>query len=169
MQRLLQLLDEPHVLQPPLGVEPQQVKALLPGDVKAAVQRLAGVSPAGQPLPAQPDDHPFIGLRRVDDGPVDHVVLHQQQVPGTEKVGDALHHIGDLAAQQQDQLVKLMVMVVQLLRPAVLQMEQAEVLVQIAPLAHFAAVQHPSTPFAAQFAYLTALFTILQSEFRTKP
>ena len=78
----------------------------------------------------------------MDDGPVDQVVSHQQQVPGLEEVGDALHHVGDLAPQQEDDLVELMVMIADLLGPAVLQVEQPEVLVEIAPLSDLTAVQH---------------------------
>ena len=126
--------------------EPQQVEAPLPGGLKAGVQGLAGVAALLQPLPPQPDDHPLIGRRRVDDRAVDHIVLHQQQVPGLEEVGDALHHVGHLPPQHQDELVKFVIMVIQLLGAAVFQVEQAEILVQISPLAHFAAVQHRSTP-----------------------
>ena len=127
-QGLLQLLDALHIVEPPLCVEAQQVEPPLPGGVEAGVQRLAGVAAPLQPLPSQPDHHPLIGLRRVDDGPVDQVVSHQQQVPGLKEVGDALHHIGDLSPQEKDQLVKGVVVIVHLLGPAVLQVEQPEVL-----------------------------------------
>ena len=39
-----------------------------------------------------------------------------------------LHHIGDLSPQEKDQLVKGVVVIVHLLGPAVLQVEQPEVL-----------------------------------------
>ena len=144
-QGFLQALNILHVLQTPLRVGAQQVKAPVPDGVEAGVQGLFRVAPVRQPLPAQPDHNPFIGLRGVDDGPVDHVVLHQQHVPGAEKIGHALHHIGNLAAQQQDQLVKFVVVVVQLWRAAVLQVKQAEALVKIAPLSHLAPIQHGFT------------------------
>ena len=118
----------------------------LPGRVKAGIQPLTGVAALRQPRPVQPQHHPLIGLRRVDDGLVDETVLHQQYVPGLEKVGDALHHVGDLAAQGQNQLVELVVVVVQLLGPGILQMEQAEALVQIAPLADLTDIQHSTHP-----------------------
>ena len=142
----LHLLDALHIVEPPLRVEPQQVEPPLPGGVEAGRQRLAGVAAPLQPLPAQPHHHPLIGLRRVDDGPVDQVVAHQQHVPGPEEVGDALHHVGDLSPQQQDQFVKGVVVVVHRLGPAVLQVEQAEVLLQISPLADLVPVQHLPPP-----------------------
>ena len=67
---------------------------------------------------------------------------HQQQVPGLKEVGDALHHIGDLSPQEKDQLVKGVVVIVHLLGPAVLQVEQPEVLLQIAPLVDLLPVRH---------------------------
>ena len=67
---------------------------------------------------------------------------HQQQVPGLEEVGDALHHVGDLAPQQEDDLVELMVMIADLLGPAVLQPDEAEVLPEIAPLARVRRAWH---------------------------
>ena len=130
---LLQPLDGPHVLEAPLGVRPQQVEAPAPGGVKAGVQSLAGVAPGGQPVPAQPDHHPLIGLRGVDDRPVDQAPGHQKDVPGLEEVGDALHQVGHLPPQEEDELVELVIVVLQLLGAAVLEVEEAEVLVQIAP------------------------------------
>ena len=115
------------------------------GGVKAGVHGLAGVAAGGQILPPQPHHHPLIGFRGVDDGPVNQVVLNQQNVPGLEEVGDALHHIGDLAAQQQNQLVKLVIVVIQLWRAGVLQVEEAEALVEIAPLSNLAPIQHGLT------------------------
>ena len=69
-------------------------------------------------------------------------MLHQQHIPGLEKVRDAFHHIGDLAAQQQDQLIELVIVIVQFLGAAVFQMEQSEAFVEIAALAHLADIQH---------------------------
>ena len=62
-------------------------------------------------------------------------MLDQQHVPGLEEVGDALHQVGHLSPQEENELVKLVVVVVHLLGPAVLQMEEAEALVEVAPLA----------------------------------
>ena len=121
------------------------MEAPLPDGVEAGVQSLIRVASVRQPLPAQPDHHPLIGLGGVDGGTVNHIVLHQQHVPGAEEVGDALYHIGDPAAQQQNQLVELVVVVIQLGRAAVLQVEEAEALVQIAPLSNLAPVQHGFT------------------------
>ena len=80
---------------------------------------------------------------------------HQQQVPGAEEVGDALHHIGDLAPQQEDDLVELMVMVADLLGPAVLQPDEAEVLPQIAPLARVLCSRHGGTPFPKSYPHFS--------------
>ena len=63
------------------------------------------------------------------------IVLDQQDVPGLKEVGDALYQIGHLPSQEEDQLVELVVVVVHLLGPAVFQVEEAEILVQIPPLA----------------------------------
>ena len=63
------------------------------------------------------------------------IVLDQQDVPGLKEVGDALYQIGHLPSQEEDQLVELVVVVVHLLGPAVLEVEEAEVLVEVAPLA----------------------------------
>ena len=78
---------------------------------------------------------------------------HQQQVPGLEEVSDALHHVGDLTPQQEDDLVELMVMIADLLGPAVLQPDEAEVLPEIAPLARVRRAWHgivlPSQVFSS--------------------
>ena len=81
---------------------------------------------------------------------------HQQKIPGLKEIGHALHHIGHLAAQEQNQLIKFMVVIVQFLGPAVFEMEKPEVLPQIPPLAHFTAVQHGGAPLSAPF-FLAAL------------
>ena len=168
-QGLLHALDVVHIPQPPLGGKAQQMEAPLLGDGKAGVQSLAGVGPALQPLPAQPHHHPLIGLRRVDHGPVDQIVPHQQHVPRLEEIGDALHHIGHLATQQQNQLVKLVIVVVQLLGPAVLQVEQPEILMEISPLPDLTAVQHGSAPFRPRcLFYFSAPFAIPQAISREK-
>ena len=140
---LLQLLDAVHVMHPPLRVEPQQMKPPLPGQDKAALQLLTGVTALLQPLLSQPDHHPLIGLRRVHNGSVNQIPAHQQQIPGLKEVCDPLHHIGNPAAQQQHQLVKGMVMVVHLRGLAVLQVEQAEVLLQVPPLVDALPVHWP--------------------------
>ena len=132
---LLQALDGPHVLQSPLRARPQEVEAPPPDGVKAGVQGLLRAAAGPHPLPAQPDHHPLIGLRGVDDGPVNQIVLDQQDVPGLEEVGDALHQIGRFPPQEEDELVEFVIVIVHLLGPAVLQVEEAEVLIQIAPLA----------------------------------
>ena len=111
-QGFLQLLDGAGIGQPSLLPRAEEVEAAFPAAVKAGVQRFAGVRPRFQPVPSQPEHRPLIRLRRIDHGTVDHVVLHQHNVPWLEEIGNALHHIGDLAAQKKHQLIKLMVMVV---------------------------------------------------------
>ena len=83
----------------------------------------------------------------MDDGPVNQVMLDQHDVPRFEEIGDALHHVGHLSAEEDHQLIKFMVMVVDFLGQRILQMHQAEVPVQIPPLAHLAAIQHTITSF----------------------
>ena len=109
-------------------IQTQQVEIPLPGQLEAGGQIRVGAAPAFQPVPAQPDHHPLVGGGGIDGHPMDGAPSHQQQVPGAEKVGDALHHIGHLSAQAQDELVEFVVMILQLLGAAVLQMEQPEVL-----------------------------------------
>ncbi len=168
MEGLLQPLDGPHVLEAALRVRPQQVEAPAAGGVKAGVQGLAGVAPGGQPVPAQPDDHPLIGLRGVDDGPVNQIVLDQQDVPGLEEVGDALHQIGRFSPQEEDELVEFVIVIVHLLGPAVLQMEEAEVLVEVTPFAGGFSNEHGAVPpFPVCDLYPSALFALPQPEYPT--
>ena len=88
-------------------------------------------------------------------------MLDQHDVPRLEEIGDALHHVGHLSAEEDHQLIKFMVMVVDLLGQRVLQMHQAEVPVQIPPLAHLAAIQHTVTPLVYD-PHFTALFAAFQ-------
>ena len=78
-------------------------------------------------------------------------MLDQHDVPRFEEIGDALHHVGHLSAEEDHQLIKFMVMVVDLLGQRILQMHQTEVPVQIPPLAHLAAIQHTVTPLVYDF------------------
>ncbi|WP_292920186.1 hypothetical protein [Oscillibacter sp. CAG:155] len=91
---------------------------------------------------------------------MDGMVRHQKHIPRLEEIGHALHYIGDLAAQEQDQLIKFMVVIVQFLGPAVLEMEKPEVLPEIPALAHFAAVQHGGAPSLRRFSWLPYLNAI---------
>ena len=75
----------------------------------------------------------------------------QHDVPRFEEIGDALHHVGHLSAEEDHQLIKFMVMVVDFLGQRILQMHQTEVPVQIPPLAHLAAIQHTVTPLVYDF------------------
>ena len=78
-------------------------------------------------------------------------MLDQHDVPRFEEIGDALHHVGHLSAEEDHQLIKFMVMVVDFLGQRILQMHQTEVPVQIPPLAHLAAIQHTVTPLVYDF------------------
>ena len=73
-------------------------------------------------------------------------MLDQHDVPRLEEIGDALHHVGHLSTEEDHQLIKFMVMVVDLLGQRIFQVYQAEVSVQIPPLAYLAAIQHTITP-----------------------
>ena len=138
----LQALEELEVGGPVRGGDAEEVEVPAGGLPEAGIQGGLFRTALAEPVLPQPEDHPLIGLRGVDDGPVDAVMGHQQQVPGLEEVGDALHHVGDLAPQQEDDLVELMVMIADLLGPAVLQPDEAEVLPEITPLARVRRAWH---------------------------
>ena len=95
-------------------------------------------------------------------------MLYQQNVPGLEEIGDALHQIGHLSPQKKDDLVEFVVVIVQLLGPAVLQVKQAEVLVQISTLAGVFPGGHGALPpLPVCVLYPNALFALSQSEYPT--
>ena len=143
-QCLLQLADQAHILQPPLRGLAQQVESPLPGHIKAGAQALARGAAVLQIVSVEPQNDPLIGLRGVDAGHMDHVVLHQQNVPGPEEVAHTLYHIGHPTAQQEDDLIKFMVVVLHLLRPGVLEMEETKIFMEVPPSSHLTAVQHRS-------------------------
>ncbi|MPM97054.1 hypothetical protein SDC9_144227 [bioreactor metagenome] len=116
------------------------------GQIKAGGQGLAGVAPPVQPLPPQPQHHPLIRLRRINHRPVNLVARHQQQIPRAEEIGHTLHHISHLAAQQKDDLVKFVIVVLQRLRAGVLQVKQTKILQKISPLIRFQSLRHGPFP-----------------------
>ena len=145
LQSLLQPLQQPGQPPPLLPVRAHQGELPLPGQAEAGGQVLppgaAGLEKAG----VQVDHHPLIGAVRVGHRPVDQVVAHQQHVPGLQKVGPALDDVAGPAGEEDDNLVKLMVVVLHLLHPHVPEVEQPEVLVEIAPALVVGRLEHGFT------------------------
>ena len=73
-------------------------------------------------------------------------MLHQKHVPRLQKIRHALDGIGNLSPQKEDQLVEFMVVIVEFLRAAVLEMEQSKILVEISPLTDLTSVQQIGPP-----------------------
>ena len=151
----LQTLQELKVGGPVRRRDAQKMEIPAHRFLEAGIQRSFLRAAPAEPVLPQPEDHPLIGLRWVDDRPVDPVVGHQQQIPGLEEVGHALHHIGDLAPQQEDDLVELVIMIADLLGPAVLQPDEAEVLPEISPLTRVHPFRHGSASLPLYFLHFS--------------
>ena len=85
------------------------MKEVVPG-LKAALQEVRPLRLFSQILRVDPEDDALIGLLRGHRGPVQLHGTDEHQVPGKEGVVDALHQIVHPAAEEEIDLIKVVVM-----------------------------------------------------------
>ena len=85
------------------------MKEVVPG-LKAAVQEVRPLRLFSQILRVDPEDDALIGLLRRHGGPVQLHGADEHQVPGIEGVVDALHQVVHPAAEEEIDLIKVVVM-----------------------------------------------------------
>ena len=85
---------------------------------------------SGDEFRVNPDDNTFIGDGTVDDWSVDGMMFYQQDIPWLQVIRFTFHDIGDLAGQEDDDFIEVMVMGFKFLLLLVAQMEEAEIAVQ---------------------------------------
>ena len=79
-------------------------------------------------------DHPLVVVPRRHHRPVDAAAPHQHEVAGIQLIPFALHGIARLSRQQDNNLMKGVVVIFNVFAPSICQMEQAKRLLQVASL-----------------------------------
>ena len=115
------------------------------GQREAAVERAVRPARAGQKLRRQIQNHALIRRARRGLRPVDAALRDQDHVARLERIAPPLESVARRTAEEEDQLVKRVVMPVQLLLHRSFQVEQAEILAQISAL-HIFRLRHGLPP-----------------------
>ena len=79
-------------------------------------------------------DHPLVVVPRRHHRPVDAAAPHQHEVAGAQLIPFALHGVARLSRQQDNDLMKGVVVIFNVFAPPICQMEQAKRLLQVASL-----------------------------------
>jgi len=113
------------------------------GGKAEAVGEVVGLgAEAGHKVAVDPEDESFIGEAVFHDGQMDEVPADEQHVQGLEGVTFSFDMVSNAAAEEEYDLIELMVVVIEGKGMIIAQVEEAVRLIQVTSFTDFVSVQH---------------------------